>query len=351
MKKVYMILMAMVVIFLFSFTVFAQSPSAPTEKAGVYTVEKGDTLWWLEGYHRGDPNQWRRIVADNPFLQEAGRIFERGGKTIALIKPGEQLKGLVELGILPREIPLSELQVQVPPQVSKSSNWLYLLFGLAIAVALYGIYRLYRIFSDPATSGQQIIRGGLSADRPRDIETRFQRIASERYEVQSGDFIRDHAPQRIGPIEEGFLSGYGRVQYRDRSETKRLNREPAYRARFRFHDGNEEDLFFLQRCANDVTLYNTRYLGFTFSPAHQVVPEPQIARPSLRVAGTGEAQAAAITRIEVNGLEIRAPEGSVFSVTGDKVTISISRAGDIAIGRLKKTKKAKAVKSVAATAS
>ena len=342
MKKIVLILMAMAVIFLLSFAVFAQSSPPPTDKAGVYVIQKGETLWWLEGYHRGDPKQWRRIVDDNLFLKEPGRIFTRGEKTIALIKPGEQLKGLVELGILPQEVLVSGFQI---PESSVGSIW-YLLLGLAIAAALYGIYRLYRIFSDPATSGQPVIRGGLSADRPRDIETRFQRIAESRPGADS----RDNVPQRIGPIEEGFLSGYGRVQYRDRSEMRRLNREPAYRARFRFHDGNEEDLFFLQRCANDVVLYNTRYLGFAFSSAHQVVPEPQVQsgpRSPLRVATLGEHPVVAVTRIKVKGLEIAIPEGGILHVTGDKITITVSHACDITIGQVKKAKKAKVVRSIA----
>jgi len=340
MKKVYLILMAMAIVFTFT-SAFAQSSPPSLEKTGTYMIQKGDTLWWLEGYHRGDPNQWRRIVDDNPFLKEPGRIYEREGKTIALIKPGEQLQGLIELGILPRAIPISEFQVVSGASVE--SIILYILLGLAIAAALYGLYRLYRIFSDPATSGQPVILGGLSADRPRDIETRFQQIASSR----TGGDIHDHAPQRIGPIEEGFLSGYGRVQYRDRSEMRRLNREPAYRARFRFHNGTEEDLFFLQRCANDVSLYNTRYFGFTFESTHQVVPEPQL----TRAATTGEPPVVAVTRIEVNGLEITVPEGGIFHVTGDKITITVSHACDITIGQVKKAKKAKVVRPVAVSPS
>jgi len=347
MKKTGLVLMAMAVISLFSFAVFAQGSSSPADKAGVYVIQKGDTLWWLEGFHRGDPSQWLRIVDDNPFLKEPGRIYEKDGKIIAVIKPGEELKGLVELGILPQEIPVSEFQVVLGAPVE--SIIFFIMLGLAIAAALYGISRLYRILSDPATSGQPIVQGGLFAGRSRDIETRFQRIAETRAE---GDI----APQRIGPIEEGFLSGYGRVQYRDRSEMKRLSREPAFRARFRLQDGTEEDLYFLQRCGNDVTLYRARYFGFTFERTHQVVPEPQPAqtqagRTSLRVAAVGEGQIVAVTKFRINDLEITVPEGSVFSVTDDKVNISISRAGDIAIGQLKKTKKAKAVKSVAATAS
>jgi len=347
MKKVYLVLLAMVSIFLFTSVAVAQGSTATSGNTPAYVVQKGDTLWWLEGYYRGDPSQWKHLVDENQFLKKPGRIFTKEEKTIVLIRPGEQLKGLVELGILPKEVPLSALQI------SKQSAWntwyilLSLAIGLAIAMAILGLYRLRRIFSDPATSGQPIIRGGLFADRPRDIEGRFQRIAEAR--IASGDPI----PQRIGPIEEGFLSGYGRVQYRDRSEMRRLNREPAYRARFRFHNGTEKDLFFLQRCANDVILYNTRYLGFIFEPTHQVVPEPQATqtqagRAPLRVAVAGEGLVVAVTKFRINDLEITVPEGSTFSVTGEKITISISRAGDIAIDHAKKAKRTKAVRPVAA---
>ncbi len=274
-------------------------------------------------------------------MKEQGRIYEKGGKTIALIRPGEQLRGLVELGILPREVPFSELQVTPEP---KRSVWPYILLGLLIALAFSGLYRLRRIFSDPATSGQPVIRGGLPASRPRDVENQFQRIVESR--IASGD----PAPQWIGPIEEGFLSGYGRVQYRDRSEMKRLNREPAYRARFRFANGTEEDLFFLQRCANDVVLYHTRYIGFRFEPGRQVVVEPlqTVTRTPLRVA-TASGAPVTETKLEIAGMEITAPEGSIFVVAGDKVTINVSRGGDITVGHIKKVKKAKAVRPVTAS--
>jgi hypothetical protein len=341
MKKVYVILVLVVMgVFSFSaaFVAFAQSSPEKAE-TGIYVVKEGDTLWWLEGIHRGDPVQWRRIVEENPFLKEPGRIYEKGGKTIALIRPGEQLKGLVELGIIPKEIPISDLKVPAPVPVSKPSAWyLWLLIGFAIAAAMYGLYRLLRLFSDPATAGQPIVRGGIPADRPRDIEGRFQQIAETR--IASGEPI----PQRVGPIEAGFLSGWGRVQYRDHTERKRLKREPAYRARFRFTNGVEEDLFFLQRCANDVR-FGARYRGFRFEPAGQVAAEPQpagaqagVVRPPLGVATDG-----APVKIQTNGLEISAPEGSVFAVAGDKITIAVSRACDITVAP-KKVKKTKATR-------
>lgn len=340
MRKIGFILMALVIVFSFTSAV-AQGQSSSTEKSGVYTIEKGDTLWWLEGYRSGNPSQWRRIVEENPFLNEAGRIYEKGDMTIALIRPGEELKGLVNLGIIPRAVPLSELQVQSEPQVESGSIW-YLLLGLAIAAALYLIYRFRRVFSDPAASGQPVIRGGLFTNRPRDIENRFQEIAETRITRS------DPVPQRISPIEEGFLTGYGRVQYRDRSEMRRLNREPAYRARFRFHNGTEEDLYFLQRCANDVVLFGARYLGFTFEHGYQVVPEPQVqsgVRASLRVAASG---APTTTRLEIGGLEITAPEGSTIQVANDRVIIAVSHACDITVDKGKKSKKAKTVKSAVA---
>lgn len=122
--------------------------------------------------------------------------------------------------------------------------------------------------------GEPVFPGGIAVDEPQRIEERFNRIAERRYgEANPSADLAVERPQRVSPIESGFLNGHGRVQYRDRSVDRRLENEPAYRARFRFPDGTEQDLFFLQVCANDVHA-GTRYHGFRFSASRVIIPAP-----------------------------------------------------------------------------
>lgn len=330
-----------------------------------YVVQSGDTLWWLQGYYGGDPTLWRRIVDENPFLKEPGRIYEKDGMTIALIRPGEKLQGLEKLGILPRTFPISALQVAVAPMAAPTNlswnpwPWLWVLaLAATLLVIAVVVYWLRRSVANQATAGEPIVAGGIPPTAPDAVEARFEQMAQRRLgDLNPTANLATDQPQRIGEVESGFLSGVGMVRYRDRSEQRRLNREPAYRARFRFPDGHEEELFFLQRCANDVTFYGARYAGFTFDPSGAVVPAPSspipepapatVVRP-LRVAASGEP--VRLTTVTVGRLELTVPEGSTVRVGGNRIALSVPAACDLAVSfaEAKKANRPKVVKPAAA---
>lgn len=57
-------------------------------------VVKGDTVWGYSDEAYGTGLQWREIVAENPFLNESGRVYyDQGrGKWIVIIYPGETIR-------------------------------------------------------------------------------------------------------------------------------------------------------------------------------------------------------------------------------------------------------------------
>ncbi len=134
---------------------------------------------------------------------------------------------------------------------------------------------------------QPIIPRGNSPGESERIEARFNRIAERHYGETNPYLISEKRPVRIGPIEHGYMNGRGRVEYRDQTVERRLENEPAYRARFRFPDGTEQELFFLQACGNDVYA-GTRYSGFTFTADRVILTAPA---PVVKTAKTTTATA------------------------------------------------------------
>ena len=103
MKKPILVLLFLVV---FSAVAFAQSEP-------VYTVQKGDTLWTLSGDYLGNPLKWGELLGLNPFLKEPGRQWLLPDhRLVVLIKPGEQLAGLEQIGVTAEALPLSELKAE-----------------------------------------------------------------------------------------------------------------------------------------------------------------------------------------------------------------------------------------------
>ena len=128
------------------------------------------------------------------------------------------------------------------------------------------------------------------------------------------------------------------MQYRDRTERRRLNREPAYTARFRFPDGSEETLYFLEACANDVVFRGTRYEGFRWEAERTVTPMPApatqvqpvaVGRTPLRAVPSA---ALAMTTVAVGDIRVTIPEGSSVTLEKDgRIVIAVSAACDIGI--------------------
>lgn len=270
--------------------------SAP---APTYTVQPGDNLWTLSVEKLGNPRVWTSLVHKNPYLQKKGRIFSKGDKTVVLLRPGEKLVGLEELGLLPELLPISELQVSVPATVSASWStpapvvvedtkngvpgllwWVVVpLIAAVLAFYLFGIYlkarderedrkeREKELSQDPVASGPAVVPGGIRREEVARLESYFQDQASE--QSQSMDL-----PVRISPIEEGTIYGAGMVGYADRARLRKIDPAlPGYRARFRFSNGSERVLLSLQACMNPC-MWGEGMSGFTFVPGRVVVPAP-----------------------------------------------------------------------------
>ena len=289
---------------------YAQTLANP----GTYTVQPGDTGWALAGRYYSDSTTWQRIVDMNPFLQERGRVFEDTNpvtgekRIILLLKPGEALQGLERLNINPpTAVPIEKLvapaaQVAANPNFGSSKPFLANVYGwllLALAIAL-GIWLIVDMISrhrsrvrhaareselrrDPITSGPAMVPGGIPAtDAPR-LTNFFDQQAVNRY-AQLNPAV-DRATiraTRIGPIEEGTITGEGMVGYLGGDFRPRRIDTPlaAYQARYHFPDGTEENMITLQACMNPVTYGGDTYRGFTFVARTAVVPVPEPERPA-----------------------------------------------------------------------
>jgi len=328
-----------------------------------YVVQKDDTLWALSGQYLDDPLRWGELLGLNPYLKEPGRMYDRGDKgVVVIIRPGEELRGLMELDISAVPISLSELKTEAGiSEPFYYDGWFWFLVFLVALLLLAWAYHFRSIrwrFQNPVTSGRPIVESGIPPSRPRDVESRFQQIAEHRYgEINPTANLAVERPVRVGEIESGYLSGDGVVRYRDRREPRRLRREPAYRARFRFPNGEEEHLFFLQGCANDVTFSGARYAGYEWTSGRMVVSAPQPEREAARgpvplraISGT-DATETTTMRFVIDDLEILAPQGVAVRLDGKKTTLVVSRPCEITMAReTRKAKRAKTARPVAPAA-
>ncbi len=243
-----------------------------------YTVQKGDTAYDLAGNKLGDPELWREVVRLNPFLATPNRQFDRAGKHIVILHPGEHLVGLEALGIIPQPIPpaaVEKLNVTAQPMNSTFTFpvWFWWLLGLLVIAFLVMLSRLrfntvrYR---HPVTAGPPIVPGGIqSVELAR---ARFTAMGARQ------DFV-------ILSVTPGHASGTINVRYADRREVPRtLNNERAFEATVRHPDGAIEQLFMLQGCGNDlkyggINRYFRDWANFHFVPDVPAV-EPATPAPS-----------------------------------------------------------------------
>lgn len=252
----------------------AQVPSIPSLGCTQpYYVKEGDNLWTLAAVRWQNPELWRWLVQQNPILQEPGRIVNRGGREIVLIRPDEALYCLEEAGInigsTSAVTPTVPVVVQPVTSDWKFSNWLgenwgWLLLLLGIGAVVWFLRELSK---DPVRSGAPQVTGGVNDQTVRD---QLQRRGSQQ------DFTL--IP---GSIARG--RGYGRMMvsyFGGREHLRTLRGETIYRARALFNDGREEDIYTLQGCGNDVTyggaLYRT-FNNFRFEPEAEGVGEPVVA--------------------------------------------------------------------------
>ncbi len=273
-----------------------------TGTTSVYTVQPGDNAWELAGKYYRDKTKWTRIVDMNPKLREPGRVIEKDADHIVLVLGvGETLVGLEQLGIEPpKAMQIDELMPKPAPPtqvVVTEAGWPWwavalLMLALVIGMA-WSLTKILRRFEnrkreqelrrDPITSGTPFVPGGIPAtDRGR-LTNFFDQQAVNTYATRHPDVERSSIrPTRIGPIEQGTITGEGLVGYLGGEFRPRRIEQPlnAYRARYRFADGTEEDLITLQGCMNPVAYGGDTYRGFTFTSATQAVPTPEPERPA-----------------------------------------------------------------------
>jgi hypothetical protein len=219
------------------------------------------------------------------------------GATIVLIRIGETLAGLEELGITvappapvpPIVLPQPTTVLRISPPVVVQAEepveeigsidvhplWWLLLLALLLVAAVPCIQWVLsrRTFgtADPVTAGPPMINGGLS---DATADEAFRRMA----ERQTGLSFRSFTVlQSIA----GQVYGTMIVSYADGKERRMsMNGQRAYQARVRFPNGHEESLYMLQACGNDLRFGGiNRYRpggDFRFTPEVRgsIVPAP-----------------------------------------------------------------------------
>lgn len=256
--------------------------SAPRDE---HCVRLGDNLWQLSQDLLGDAELWREVKERNPFLNEPGRVFERGGKTIVLLKEGECLTGLRELGITNEVKPVrSDEGVNVVArkdlEIPNAAWWLLALVSLALVLTM--IWRLFKrgiLQADPVRTGLPQVPGGVTDETARE---RFNAMGTV---------------QRFTVLEQvpGRVYGIVNVRYANNREVPReMSGQRAFRARVQHDNGSEEELYMLQGCGNDLRYGGiSRYIPgerFRFEPdAVEAAPVQPAAEPAAPAAPAQDA--------------------------------------------------------------
>jgi len=273
---------------------FATMAAAQVAEQDLYTVKEGDNLYTLEGDYSGQPLQWSRIVKKNPFLNDPGRVWiDEQNRTIVLIKPGEQLQGLKELGIIPNPFQLGRLKIEAPteatitPPATESGIPWWMWLALVLVVVLGACVLLYvRMTRNPVTAGPPMTPASVTDE---EVASRFaQNLSSDPTSVRVKDAVK------------GRAHGLVQISYADGTSKRLILRgEVAYRAMVSRNgdDGPWAQEYMLQGCGNDLKASGARYvpgLGFRFVPTGVVETEavPQPAAP-VPIANTPETTPAA----------------------------------------------------------
>ncbi len=259
---------------LLSLGVASVAVSAP-EKGAEYVVQSGDNLWNLSGAKLDDPRLWKELVESNPFLKQPGRVFERNGKTIVVLRPGEKLVGLEKFGVKPMlpEPLLVPLEPKNTMEITSSvwAWWPFLLLAIALVVGLLYLLLNRMLRKDAATAGPAVVPGGVNEQTAR---AQFQQAAALQHQMGTGE---SHPAQQFVVLEQtaGCIFGVMNVRYASGSEVpRRLNGERAFRAVVRFPDGRSETLYMLQACGNDLRYGGiSRYLP---GPEFRFVPDETV---------------------------------------------------------------------------
>ena len=322
------------------FVVLAVAVVLAAQQAPLYTVQEGDNLWNLAGQKLDDPTVWGQIMDMYPFLKDEKRIIRKDADhVVVILRPGEQLRGLEKLGIIPAPAPApvaAPAPIPTNPVATSGFPWLYLFLALLVLAAMvYGWLR-----RNPVTAGPAMVPGGVRDDTARE---HLLAQANRRFPSQSFTIVR---------TTRGRLNGLMTVRYSDGTERQRILRnDVGYQALVRFPDGREETLYMLQGCGNDLRYSGiARYIpgaGFSFTPDHEVpatapvVPAPQptpapAPAPQVRIEPVPQAVGAAASPVR-RSLFFTPAEGERpnmiktsgfrevrFEQTGDEMTLRFS---------------------------
>jgi hypothetical protein len=265
-------------------------PTTSASPVSEYIVQPNDTLYDLASLKLRDPEKWRWLVQQNRILQAPGRQFtSAGGTFVVVIRPGERLFGLEEVGVnIASPTPVatssvtSSIEVREKPKTGLADfvkdNWWWLaLLGLG-ALLLWLLGRELR--KDPVESRAPQVPGGIDT-----VEAARERFAQQGYRQHFT--IIDTVP--------GYISGTMMVRYGDGTVRPRtLDRQRAYQSTVRFEDGRTESRYMLQACGNDLKYGGIeRYAPgprFNFTPDPVVVstPEPMVETPPVQEEATFE---------------------------------------------------------------
>lgn len=224
-----------------------------------YDVQDGDNLWNVSQKLYGDPTLWRRLAEENGLSE---KVFK--GPQGPYTKDQEYCpldKSLVLVyytfgdtssvdtaGIAPTPNPKNGAFVPPAPidfgNGDEIAKWFWI-----VVLTLVLFFILYKIFSarrknkesDPVGSGQPQVQGGV------DDGHAMQRAMN----IANANGIN---PLKVTNIQKGRFFGRARVFYADKPNgiMKRFNGEEGYRGIILRTNGEEEGVFFLQGCGNDV---------------------------------------------------------------------------------------------------
>lgn len=349
-------------------------PIALAQTTSPYTVNKGDTVYALKGIYSSSQPEWKAFTILNPFLAEPGRAFvTQDGRFIVIVRPGEQLEGIDQLGVTVEPLPIKELGLAPPAKVTSEAGggttttaeaqlivppWVFwFLVAAVIAAVAIVVFRIFKkldveakreehereLRQDPVTSGPAMVPGGIPSTDTARLDNFFEQQAIARFAQRNPALDRNVIRvMRVGPIEDGTISGEGLVGYLGGEWHPRRIETPlgSYQARYRFPDATEEVLQCLQACMNPVAYGGEVYRGFTFTagqaivpapeppvPAPQAVPHPAIAVARIRAAAQGEGY----STVTIGDRVITVERGVHFTVGDDGSIIMAGLAFEMTV--------------------
>ncbi len=291
-----------------------------------YKVQKGDTLWDLSGKHLGSSLKWEQIYQANPELHKPGRRFQKNGKTIVILKPGELLNGVTPVvSVTPVEVQPSV--VPAPPVVSTVVQqpltktvyvemvpwWLWTVLALALLLIVLLVYWINRserrfdglteeyqsknrdlerseevvriqrtqlnILADPVTSGPAFVPEGVVSTT---AGQHFQKMAARQWDRKTNRGPIDPTRIKVRDVTAGHGWGRMSVSYADgRDEERILTGQRIYQGVVKFPNRKEEKLHMLES-GNDVRhMVNRNHPSenFIFVPDDMLVPLAKIMSP------------------------------------------------------------------------